>query len=113
MWNIEGVVKEIRPVGRSAFFYVPAKEKTYLRNRHLIKVNSSLEYDQTEFDSCLALNVQDGKQAKKYILNQSQAHTKTEKLVSFDKLAFMGKLPLMAKLVDGKDCNFSITIRSL
>ena len=64
-------------------------------------------------DSCLALNVQEGKQAKKYILNQSQAHTKTEKSVSFDSLAFVGELSLTAKLVDGKDQDFTISIRSL
>ena len=47
LWNIEGVVKEIRPGGQSAFVYVPTKDKTYLRNQHFIKVNNSLEYDQT------------------------------------------------------------------
>ena len=33
LWNIEGVVKEIRPGGHSAFIFVPEKDKTYLRNR--------------------------------------------------------------------------------
>ena len=114
LWNIEGVVKEVHPGSQSAFIYVPAKEKTYLRNRRFIKVNKSLEYDQANFDSCLALNVQQkGKQAKKSILNQSKTPMRKEKLVSFNRLALMGEHSLMAKLGDRKDHDFTTSIKSL
>ena len=44
LWNIQGVVKEIRAGGWSAYIYVPEKNKTYLRNIRFIKVDMSLEY---------------------------------------------------------------------
>ena len=40
LWDIKGVVKEIRARGWLAYIYVPEKEKTYLRNGRYIRVDS-------------------------------------------------------------------------
>ena len=119
LWNIQGVVKEIRAGGRSAYIYVPEKDKTYLRNRRYIKVNRSLEYIADEADneenSYLALNVQQGKKVKKkQAHNQSQPSTKKRLSVTFSELCLMGsrQAPIPAKLQDSRDPSFHNSIKS-
>ena len=106
LWNIQGVVKEIRAGGRSAYVYVPEKDKTYLRNRRFIKVNRSLEYIADEADheenSYFALNVQQGKKVKKQAPNQSQSSMRKRLSVTFSELCLVGsrQAPFPAKLQD-------------
>ena len=121
LWNIEGVVKQVRPGGHSAFIYIPSKDKTYLMNRRFMKLNIALEYedDKSESNSCFALSVQRWRKQEENsmnpIFNQSKIHMrkKGDKTVSFSELALVGDTPLISKTADSNVKTFNLAIRNL